>query len=359
MPSVPAATAARCSVVVVNFNGGAFVAQCLESLRGQRAPGVDIEVVVVDNASTDGSAELIAADFPECRLLRSPTNLGFGGGVNLAVAKTTGDYIVLLNNDARADDGFVAELLAPLQSDAAVTDRVAAVTGRILLTGRFEPAPDDTDAYVSAAGVRWRRTTDGGVELVNSTGSQLSRSGNARDRSWLDPVDSSVPTAEVFGFCGGAAALRRSALDDVGTFEQSLFLYYEDVDLSWRLRRAGWQIRYAHGAVVHHQHAASSGISSRLFLVSNVRNRLLVTARNGPPRMVARAGQRALGNWVKSLARSVSGASRPPARRQLVASTAALAQAARMLPGAVRAGRRTDRTAALPRTFVERWLLPD
>ncbi len=357
---MPAATTARCSVVVVNFNGGAFVAQCLESLRGQHAPGVELEVVVVDNASTDGSAQLVESSFPEFQVLRSPTNLGFGGGVNLAIAHTAGDYVVLLNNDARAESGFLAALLAPLLADAGGTDRVAAVTGRILLTGRFEPASDDPDVYVSAAGARWRRTTDsGGVELVNSTGSQLSRSGNARDRSWLDPADSTVPSAEVFGFCGGAAALRRSALEQVGTFDESLFMYYEDVDLSWRLRRAGWQVRYAHDAVVHHQHAASSGISSRLFLVCNVRNRLLVTARNGPPRMVVTALRRAVGNWAKSLLRSASGDARPAARRQLNASTAALAQAARMLPGAVRAGRRTDRLARLPRSFVDRWLLPD
>ena len=386
MPDAPTISV---TVVVVNFNGAAFVGGCLESLRGQSVPGVQVEVLVVDNGSTDGSAELIESEFAECRLLRAGRNLGFAGGVDVAIRESGGDFVVLINNDARADPGFLSAILAPFRdgsggpvessgsarpggsggstgsagsSGSAGSDRLAAVTGRIVLTGRFLPAPADPDAYVCADGSRWKRVSGdsgAGVELLNSTGSQLSRSGNARDRSWLEPVDAVVPRADVFGFCGGAAALRRTALDEVGLFDESLFMYYEDVDLSWRLRRSGWQVRYAHDAVVRHQHAASSGISSPFFLTHNIRNRVLVTARNGPPDMLARAVTRAFGHWLKTLRRMMSPRSTPIARRELAASTKALAQVARMLPAALAAGRRQDRTAPLPRRFVDPWLLPD
>jgi len=368
---------ARCAVIVVNYNGADFLGECLESLLQQRRSGLELDIVVVDNNSTDGSKALMEESFAGVRLIRSDRNLGFAGGVNLGIAATAGEFVILVNNDAVAEPSFLEAITEPFHRPGA--ERLAAVTGRILLAGRFEPASGGGQVYRAVSGQRWVRLPAGvdapdsavatsGVSLINSTGSQLSRSGNARDRDWLMPAAGDEADAEadakadakadVFGFCGGAVALRRSALEDVGGFDDRLFLYYEDVDLSWRLRRGGWQIRYAADAVVTHRHAASSGIGSRLFLVHNIRNRVLVTARNGPPKMLLQAVSRTIVSWLKAVGRSCAPGGQV-ARRQAVAGALALGQLARMLPAFWADGRRRDRTAALPRAFVDRWLLPD
>ncbi|MDN4639288.1 glycosyltransferase family 2 protein [Agreia sp. PsM10] len=352
----------RATVIVVNFNGGAFVLECIESLSQQKTPGVDVEVVVVDNASTDGSDREIAQFYPDVRIIRSPKNIGFAGGVNLGIANSTGDVIVLINNDAVAAPGFLSAIVEPLSADG--SSRTAAVTARILLSGRFIPAPGSPTAYVSASGQRWERvarnaTPGSGIALINSTGNQVSRSGNGRDRSWLDTTDDETSPVDVFGFSGGGAAIRRAALDSVGLFDERLFMYYEDTDLSWRLRRAGWQIVYAEKATVWHRHAASSGIRSPFFLRHNVRNRILVTARNAPAPMVVRSIVRTGGSLLKAVRRLASDRRDSDARVQVTATAAGLVQAMLMLPSYLSDGRRSDRAAKLPRSFVSKWTVQD
>jgi N-acetylglucosaminyl-diphospho-decaprenol L-rhamnosyltransferase len=352
----------RATVIVVNFNGGAFVLECIESLSQQKTPGVDVEVVVVDNASTDGSDREIAQFYPDVRIIRSPKNIGFAGGANLGIANSTGDVIVLINNDAVAAPGFLSAIIAPLVDDG--NDRVAAVTARILLSGRFVPAPGSPTAYVSASGQRWERvarnaTPGSGIALINSTGNQVSRSGNGRDRSWLDTTDDENSPVDVFGFSGGGAAIRRAALEKVGLFDERLFMYYEDTDLAWRLRRAGWTVQYAQGATVWHRHAASSGIRSPFFLRHNVRNRILVTARNGTLRMLVSALARTGGSLLKAIRRSLSNRGDADARVQVRATALGLVQALAMIPGYVSDGRLRDAGSRLPRSFIKHWTVDD
>jgi len=352
----------RATVIVVNFNGGAFVLECIESLSQQKTPGVDVEVVVVDNASTDGSDREIAQFYPDVRIIRSPKNIGFAGGVNLGIANSTGDVIVLINNDAVAAPGFLSSIVAPLLDDG--NDRVAAVTARILLSGRFIPAPGSPTAYVSASGQRWERvarnaTPGSGIALINSTGNQVSRSGNGRDRSWLDTTDDEKSPVDVFGFSGGGAAIRRAALDTVGLFDERLFMYYEDTDLAWRLRRAGWTVQYAQGATVWHRHAASSGIRSPFFLRHNVRNRILVTARNGTLRMLVSAVARTGGSLLKAIRRALANRDDADARVQVRATALGLVQALVMIPGYVSDGRLRDAGSRLPRSFITDWTVDD
>lgn len=352
----------RATVVVVNFNGGAFVLECIESLSQQKTPGIHVEVVVVDNASTDGSDRQIAQFYPDVRIIRSPKNIGFAGGVNLGIANSTGDVIVLINNDAVAAPGFISAIVTPLVEDG--NERVAAVTARILLSGRFIPTPGSPTAYVSASGARWERvarnaTPGSGVALINSTGNQVSRSGNGRDRSWLDTTDDEANPQEVFGFSGGGAAIRRTALDSVGLFDERLFMYYEDTDLAWRLRRAGWKVLYAKGATVWHRHAASSGIRSPFFLRHNVRNRILVTARNGTVRMLLSAVVRTGGSLAKALRRLARNRRDKDARVQVRATTLGLLQALAMMPGYITDGRLRDAGSRLPRSFIKQWTVDD
>ena len=248
--------------VVVNWNGAHLLRACLDSLLAQDLPPGMLEILVVDNASTDQSTELLAEHYPDVVVRVTSTNLGFAGGVNVGLADLTATYAVLLNNDATFEPDAIKHLVEHL--DDPVNHQVGAATAKILLT---EP---DAEGRI----------------LVNSTGNVLTRSAAAADRDWLTAADAERSPTEVFGFCGGAAALRGSTLAEVGLFDGSLFLYYEDTDLSWRMRAAGWDIHYVSGAVAHHQHAASSDAASPLFRFYNTRNSLLVFGRHAPLQVV-------------------------------------------------------------------------
>ncbi len=336
-------TPASVSVVVVTWNGLALTERCLDSLAAQRTPGREHEVVVVDNGSTDGTVEALR-DRPDVRVVALDRNTGFAGGVNAGVAASTGDVVVLLNNDATARPGFLEHLVAPFDDPAAA--RLGATTGRVLLRGRFRPAGPGETGLVDHAGRAWVRTTDSaGRRLLNSTGNEVTRSGNGRDRDWLADARDPAPPARVFGVNGGCAALRRAALADVGPLDESLFMYYEDTELSWRLRRRGWDVAYVHGAETEHDHAGSSGAGSAFFLDHNERNRLVVALVHAPLPVVARA-------VARSVARAVLGHDRPRRWR-------ALARVAASVPAAVRRRRAVDRTASVPRRAVATFLVPD
>ena len=332
----------------MNWNGGELLQDCLRSLVADAGDDASIEIVAVDNASTDGSLERAEREFPRVRALRRTANEGFAAGANAGIRATSGAFVVLVNNDARVRPGFLRAITAPMRRPGGAD--VAAVTGRVLLAGRFRPAPDGTppeEGLVGHDGRVWLRVPEGadGVQLLNSTGNLMTRSGNGRDRDWLAPAESPASSAEVFGFNGDCAALRRRALDEVGLLETGLFMYYEDTELSWRLRRAGWRIEHAHTAVTEHQHAASSGTATQFFQVHNTRNRLVVALSHAPWPVVLRA-------LARTLARLVRGPGR-------VRTASALRQAVTMSPAALRTRRRTDRSATLPRRDVARWLVPD
>lgn len=261
--------------VVVSWNGAHLLPACLDSLLAQDlAPGA-MEVVVVDNASVDGTLELLSRAYPQVRVVVSDVNLGFAGGVALGLAGLDARYALLLNNDATMEPDAVRRLVEHL--DVPAHARVGAATAQILLT-----EPDDD-----------------GRTLVNSTGNVLTRTGAATDRDWLAAAEALEAEQDVFGFCGGAALLRARALDEVGSFDPGLFLYYEDTDLSWRLRAAGWDIHYVPGAVAHHQHAASSDAASPLFRYYNTRNSLIVFTRHAPLLVVVKSFARQVLAWVR------------------------------------------------------------
>jgi glycosyltransferase involved in cell wall biosynthesis len=201
----------------------------------------------------------------------------------------------------------------------------------VRLRGRFVRFTDDAEAadgeriLVGHDGARWRDARPGeeGDELLNSTGNQVTRSGNGLDRGWLQPVGTEFPTA-VFGIYGGAAMLRAAAVRPLGGFDEGYFMYYEDTDLSWRLRRAGWRVVYAPGAVAVHSHAGSSGTESPRFVRWNRRNRLRCALRNGPLDMKVRALVRTAGAAAK--ARLRGGRARASGDRVLLDFTSLPAQ---------------------------------
>lgn len=128
-------------------------------------------------------------------------------------------------------------------------------------------------------------------DVINNVGSSLFRGGYGGDRGFLEPdYGQFQQPAEVFAWCGGAVLLKRSYLDKVGLFDERLFLYYEDTDLSWRGRLQSWRYLYEPSSVVRHRHAQSSGVGSQAFRFYTERNRLLVLAKNAPARSAIRAG---------------------------------------------------------------------
>lgn len=253
MPRTPPS---RPTVVVVTWQGAHLLPACLASLRRQT---LDHDVVVVDNASSDGTAELLARDFPDVRVVGLPRNTGFAGGVQAGLDATDAEFVALLNNDAVAHEGWLASLV----DEARAHPEAAAITSRMYLAGRTPPT-------------------------LNNTGVLLLPTGYGADRDLGRADDVRTEAGEVFGFSGGAALLRTAAVRSVGGFPVPFFLYYEDTDTSWRLRAAGWTVRYAPDAVVHHEHSASTDQRSALFAFHNERNRLLMLVRCAPVRHVLR-----------------------------------------------------------------------
>ena len=311
-------------IVIVNWRQAELTIRAARSIREQLGDG-DV-LVVVDNASGDGSVERLRRE--GLTVVESSENLGFGAGVNLGAQGMVEDVLVLLNNDAVAEPDFLEALLRTL-SDPPSATAPAAATARILLAGRWRPAARGRqDALVSPRTGRWTRVSDEaaargeGEVLVNSTGNQVDASGNGYDRDWLVPAGQEHSPSEVFGLCGGACAIRREAWQALGGFREDLFMYYEDTDLSWRLRERGWRVVYVRKAVVLHEHASSSGTGSAMFIRVNTRNRILTAAAHSPAPVV-----------MQALARTVVRALRGPQRGPVMTG---LAQAVAGLPRELR-----------------------
>ena len=306
-------------VVIVNWRQAELTIRAASSIREQL--GDRDGLVIVDNASGDGSAERLRRE--GLTVVESSENRGFGAGVNLGAQGMVEDVLVLLNNDAVAEPGFLEALLAAL-SDPPSAVAPAAATARILLAGRWTPAaPGQPDALVSPRTGRWTRLDDQaaargeGEVLVNSTGNLVDASGNGYDRDWLVPAEREHSPSEVFGLCGGACAIRREAWQALGGFREDLFMYYEDTDLSWRLRERGWRVIYVREAVARHEHASSSGTESPMFIQVNVRNRILTAAAHSPAPVVMQA-------LARTLVRTLRGPQRGPVLRGLTQALAGL-----------------------------------
>lgn len=339
------------TVVVVTYDAAARVGACLDALRAQRLGDLVMEVVVVDNASGDGTADLVARDHPEVTLVRSVVNTGFAGGNNLGLREVRGPWVVLLNDDAVPEPDLVARLVA---AATAAPDDVAALNATVLLAARFRRArpQDPEDRVVHGPHGDYVEDPGGDVTLVNSTGNVVRTDGYGIDRGWLAEHGRDDPEPDVFGFCGAAVLLRRSALDVVGHFDEDFFMYYEDTDLSWRLRLAGFRVRHCPDAVVHHDHGASTREASELFRFHDARNRLLMLVKDATPGLAVRCVAR----FVLTTASIAVRRSQPAAHVRT--RVRALGSCARLLPRLLARRRAITRSAAVRRADVERLLVP-
>ncbi len=248
----------KVSVAVLSWNGRRHLETCLEALGTQRDPGVDWEILVLDNGSTDGTADWLRREIqsrlPRLRLIESPVNLGFCAGNNRLVAEAAGDAVAFLNNDTRPRPEWLGALVAAL---AAAPPDVAAVSGKI---------------------VDWE-----GKRLDFGRG-VMTFDGHAFQLDFRRPLDRArVPAAgeELLFACGGNMLIRRESFLEAGGFDESFFAYLEDVDLGWRLWSGGERVLFVPDAVVHHRSSATSellGLYNRGFLFE--RNAFLTAFKN-------------------------------------------------------------------------------
>lgn len=217
----------RPAIYIPTFNGRERLGRALRSLEAQSRPA---EVVVVDNGSSDGTAELLRDEFPQVTLLELGRNIGFGPALNRAVAEHPADPVILLNDDAEAEPRFLEALL-----DAAA-DGVETVAGVLVQ----EAAP----------------------ELIDSAGVVADRTLMGFDYLHGEPLSAAAAAGDPLGPTGGAALYRLDAFRAAGGFDERIFLYYEDLDLALRLRAAGARCRLAPEARAVHAYSAGLGAGS-------------------------------------------------------------------------------------------------
>jgi GT2 family glycosyltransferase len=293
------------SVVIPNWNGRRWLPACLGAIERQGlAPH---EVIVVDNGSTDGSRAYLAAEHPGVRVVALERNTGFAHAANRGIADSHGEFVALVNTDVELAADWLARMVHALGSDP----HAAAVACKMLSL--------EDPAIVYDAGDVLRR--DGACE-------QRGRFGRD-DGRWEEP-------GEVFGACAGAALYRRDVVLGLGGFDERYFAYLEDVDLSLRLRLAGWRCRYEPAVALH----AGGGSSHQLpggheYLVT--RNTLVLVAKAFPARWLPQVAYRQAG-WAWHAARE----------RRLVAHLRGMAAALPMVPAALRERRRLHRAARIP-----------
>ncbi len=258
------------SIIVINFNGLADLPACLESLRGQDYP--EIELILFDNCSDDGSSGFLkeyseeqanrgrfAAGSP--RLVANTENAGFSPALNQGIRESHGDYVMPLNTDVVLDATFVSELVRSLEEDP----RAGSASGKLL---RFPAFGRDNP--------------------IDSAGHVIFRNRLAENRGEGQPGSSAFnEPAEVFGTCGAAALYRRQMLEDVAVdgeyFDEEFFAFWEDVDIDWRAHTRGWKCLYNPLALGWHRRGGAGYRKSLLVEYHNYKNRLLMLIKNDSP----------------------------------------------------------------------------
>ena len=215
------------SVVLVNYRGADDTIACLQAFSDVDWPDERLELIVVDNASGDGGAQRVRTAVPHALVVESPTNTGFAGGCNLGVEHATGEYVAFINNDARPGGAWISAAVDVLERDPAV----ASVASKVL---DWEGENIDfVDGSLTWYGMGYKRECE-----RPDTG------------EWDRPRDVLFAT-------GAAMFVRAAVYRDAGGFDSRYFMFYEDVDLGWRLNLLGHRVRYVPGSVAYHRHHAS------------------------------------------------------------------------------------------------------
>jgi len=247
------------SVIVLNWNGKEFLEDCVNSVLKQTYP--EIEILVIDNASTDGSVELFERKFPHLKLIKNSVNQGFCKSINQGIKISQGYYVMPLNFDVILTDNFVEEMVKA----AEIEEKIGSVAGKLL---RFD--------------------TQKGKSIIDSTGHILFRNRLAVNRGESQFDNGQYNKVEfVFGTCGAAPLYKREMLEDIKLdgeyFDEAFFAFWEDVDLDWRANLKGWKCIYTPKAVAYHQRGGPFLRRSKVVELHNYKNRYLVILKNDTP----------------------------------------------------------------------------
>ena len=310
------------AVVIPSWNSLALLPRCLGSLRDQ---GTEVELLVVDNGSTDGSVAYLEREgVPHVSL---PENVGFAAAMNLGAARVVAETILALNADTVLEPGCIGLLLDALEADPAL----GGVQPRILQLEGGAEAPGDPAAA-----------------RLYSTGQALTADGRAFEAGAGEAQPSRLPDPhEIFGVCGAACLLRRELFDQLGGYDESYFAFYEDVDLNVRARIAGRRFAYVPEAIVWHVGNASWEAG---FARPSAENARLV-ARN---RLATQVKFMPLSALPRIAAVEVGALARAAAQRRLRATLGGKLAALRRLPCLLRERRRLRRAGDPAR--ARRWL---
>ena len=239
------------SIIIPNYNGGSFIRDCIDSLKIQSYR--DFEIIVVDNDSKDGSADIVENEYKDVRIKRLDQNYGFSRAVNEGVRMSGSPFVLLLNSDTRAEEGFVEALVGTIKRD----DRIFSVASKMIQMKDPDKLDGAGDLY-SAFGWAYAR------------GKGRSSAGYTRE-------------ARVFAACGGAAIYRRSILDEIGWFDEFHFAYLEDTDIGYRARIMGYRNIYCPEARVYHVGSGVTGSRYNDFKIRiSARNNMYVIMKNMP-----------------------------------------------------------------------------
>ena len=261
-------------VVIPNLNGADMIALALKSLEEQSEKA---EIIVIDNASTDDSIEIIEKKFPEVVLIKNAKNTGFAGGVNSGIRTAIergAEAVALFNNDAIADKNWLKSLVDTMKSEKA-----GIVTGKFMRDDKVHF--DSTGDFYSVYGIGFPRGR------------------NQPDEGQYDEQE------EVFGASGGASLYSVEMLNAIGLFDERFFAYFEDVDISFRARLAGWKIVYQPKAVAYHRVGATSSKLGDFTRYHSVKNFLIIYTKNMPSRLYWRYLPKYLYQFLRTTARSI------------------------------------------------------
>ncbi len=254
------------SIIILNYNGKKILKKTVQSVLNLAYPKDKYEIIIVDNASQDNSKNIIKNICTNSNPQLSITslflhkNIGFASGNNVGIKKAKGEYVVLLNNDCEVDPNWLTEMIKTAENDKGIF----AVNPKVYLQHTNK---------IQSAGIRIR--SDGYASDIGSI-SKNKRVEYEEDRGQYNAE------SEIDAACGVASLYRKSILKKIGLLDEEFFLYYEDVELSLRARKAGYQIIYSPKAIVHHLHAASSAEWSPFFIYHTELGRLLLLKKQFP-----------------------------------------------------------------------------
>lgn len=309
------------SVIIINWNGARHLPTCLDALRAQTYPR--LEIIVADNASTDGSQALIREHYPEVRLVALPENRGFTGGNNAGIAASTGEIVILLNNDTEVAPTWVAALVDAF----ARHPQAGTAASKMLLFDRRDTFHTAGDYY----------RVDG---LPGNRG------------VWQKDTGQYDREEYVFGACGGALAIRRQVLETIGLLDDDFFFSAEDVDFAWRAQLAGYRCIYVPRAVVYHQLAATGGDVTASYY--NGRNFLYILAKDYPGDLFRRHWRAVIGRQAQIAWEALRAWRGAAARARLRGIIAGLVR----LPGMLRKRRAVQATRRVSLDYLESILTP-